>query len=380
MVSFQLISDQSSYGRNPKGDGSWQKFLFEANSYLLGVSNHHFEIHRVQYEQRLIAYIVNNSPKGGINLYRTHEAEPESHFFRERGIAMILRDGDLIGIGENFFFRFTYIDRPDDLMIFPNELRRRYMLGEIFTRGGQGSVRRVYDCKLFQFNISGCLKAMKTISKSRRFDQNSQDYRKDLQHIDQEIDIMREQCRGQHINIVRLFDSYITEQHNYLIMEFCETDLLTVITSSSHRMLPENHAKLIFYQICRGLRYLHSIHIAHRDIKAENIFMSRQGIVCESGAQKVFWIAKIGDFGFSKCADDGDMTTQLGTNYYMPVEVLLREGAYGLSADIWCLGCLLFVMLSGLFPFSNRVGKTLFEQIREAKVEFNSRRWNNVSC
>lgn len=307
---------------------------------------------------------------------RSHETI--GHFFRGQGVAMILREGDLIGIGEPFFFRFTYINRPDDLKMFPFNLRTRYMLGETFTRGGQGSVKRIYDCNLIDWNISGCLMAMKTISRSRKFDQDSQDFRKDLQHIDQEIEIMRARCRGQHINVVRLFDSYITEYHNFLIMEFCNTDLMTIITNRN--FLPENDAKLIFYQVCRGLRYLHSFHIAHRDIKAENIFMTREVIVCESGKQKELWIAKIGDFGFSKCADDGELTTQLGTSYYMPVEILLREGAYGLSADIWCLGCLLFVMLSGLFPFYPSSDSTLRQQIAKANVEFNSSRWKKVSC
>lgn len=51
---------------------------------------------------------------------------------------------------------------------------------------------------------------MKVVSKSRKFDQNSLDHQKMLQHIGQEIDIMKKLCDGKHINIVQLFDLYIT--------------------------------------------------------------------------------------------------------------------------------------------------------------------------
>lgn len=291
----------------------------------------------------------------------------------------ILRNRDVIAIGNlktnHDFFQFFY-ENTISHQEFPEPLTSNYLIGQTFSKGGQGSVRKIYKYGVFPGgSFSNKIFAMKTICKVRRYDDNSQSYCKMLEHLDQEITNMIKVCY--HPNIVRLFESYATPDFNFLVMEFCHQNLLNFILAYPIAP-PESDVKFIFYQICNGLKFIHAQRIAHRDIKAENIFMSCAVV---SRDQKL-WVVKIGDFGFSKNVDDR-LSTQLGTDYFIPPELLHRqEEEYDLSADIWCLGCLLFVMLSRKFPFHQNyeemVGLDLKNQILNAEINWSAKIWKDV--
>ena len=83
-------------------------------------------------------------------------------------------------------------------------------------------------------------------------------------------------------------------------------------------------------QMAEGLNCLHEQAIVHRDLKAANIFLAEDGSV------------KIGDLNVSKRMKQGNLLrTQIGTPYYMSPEVWLNK-PYGMSSDIWALGCLVY--------------------------------------
>lgn len=111
------------------------------------------------------------------------------------------------------------------------------------------------------------------------------------------------------------------------------------------------------------------MNIAHRDLKAENIF------IANVGNEKLM---KIGDFGFSKSADD-HLLTQLGTKCFFPPEIQDRFGEYSLKADIWTLGCLFYACSTGTFPFHHTYIGSLSQQIREAAVDYFRPQFFNVS-
>ena len=87
-----------------------------------------------------------------------------------------------------------------------------------------------------------------------------------------------------------------------------------------------------------ALNHMHSINIVHRDIKPENIMITANDEI------------KIIDFGLSKRQEKNKkMETVAGTPYYMAPEVL--DGNYDNKCDIWSLGVLLYVLMSGYLPF-----------------------------
>lgn len=144
-----------------------------------------------------------------------------------------------------------------------------------------------------------------------------------------------------HTNIVTYQDTFETADHVFLVMEYCESELM----SDSNQARTEIEARQISRQILFGLNYLHSNHVVHRDIKPGNVLIKGTGIV------------KITDFGEAQLimsTDAGrkfDITELYGTPRYMAPECL-HNWSVTTGADIWSFGCLLGKMLTGKDPWS----------------------------
>lgn len=161
-----------------------------------------------------------------------------------------------------------------------------------------------------------------------------------------EVDIMR---RLSHPNIIQFIEVYETNDQLLMVMEYCPgSELFDVILARQY--FREEDAKPIFAQVARALFYLHSMNILHRDIKPENILISQF-----PDPTTGFYIAKLLDFGLSKNAGAGSAAkTFVGTPCYLAPEVEHTSkglgGTYGLPADCWSLGAVLYVMLVARFP------------------------------
>lgn len=122
-----------------------------------------------------------------------------------------------------------------------------------------------------------------------------------------------------------------------------EADLHNAI---GQKILKDLHNRYIMYQICKGMKYLHSADVIHRDLKPSNILINSD---CS---------LKICDFGLARSmvADSPDkdvvMTEEVATRWYRAPEVLLGSQTYDKSADVWSVGCILGELLLGkpLFP------------------------------
>jgi NIMA (never in mitosis gene a)-related kinase len=118
-------------------------------------------------------------------------------------------------------------------------------------------------------------------------------------------------------------------------MEFCEggdlKQLIDLVYYNQNKFTVREIFD-IFIQICEGLNYLHNRNIIHRDIKSQNIFLTKNNIV------------RIGDFGLAKKLKKNKRVmsymTKVGTDCYMAPEVMQGE-TYGKSADVWSLGCVI---------------------------------------
>jgi len=160
-----------------------------------------------------------------------------------------------------------------------------------------------------------------------------------------EVDIMK---KLKHPNIVEFIEGFETEEQLQLVMEFCPGDELFDVILARQRY-SEQDAKPVFAQVARALYYLHCLNIIHRDIKPENILILHR---TDANGNPV---AKLLDFGLSKNAGAGSAAkTFVGTPCYLSPEVEYTAkglgGTYGLPADCWSLGAVLYVMLVARFP------------------------------
>lgn len=151
-----------------------------------------------------------------------------------------------------------------------------------------------------------------------------------------------------HESIIKLYK--IIERQNegkiYMLMEFCTSDLLQILEEKS--AVPENEAREYYRQIASAVDYLHERNIAHRDIKCDNILLT--------GNQQV----KLADFGFATWCLDADGRHRQSTNYcrtdpYASPELLAYTPYYPKLADMWACGVVLYLILTGFFPFSDDV-------------------------
>jgi len=118
-------------------------------------------------------------------------------------------------------------------------------------------------------------------------------------------------------------------QEIYLITELMQSDLHKIIVSPQH--LSADHIKVFLYQILRGVKYLHSCRIIHRDIKPGNLLVNSNCVL------------KICDFGLARVEEPdrgAHMTQEVVTQYYRAPEILLGAKHYTNSIDIWSVGCI----------------------------------------
>ena len=114
-----------------------------------------------------------------------------------------------------------------------------------------------------------------------------------------------------------------------------QSDLHKIIVSP--QPLTIDHVKVFVYQILRGLRYLHSANILHRDIKPGNLLVNSNCIL------------KICDFGLARIWDSRErqnMTHEVVTQYYRAPELLMGARRYTGAVDIWSVGCIFAELLA----------------------------------
>lgn len=115
----------------------------------------------------------------------------------------------------------------------------------------------------------------------------------------------------------------------------------------------------------KAVNHCHSLKIAHRDIKPENILLDENGSL------------KLIDFGLSKQVKKKKMTTIVGTPYYIAPEVL--TGNYNVKCDIWSLGVIMYILLSGYLPFGGNGAAEVFEKVQAGEYNFSQKEWKKVS-
>ncbi|XP_013210628.1 LOW QUALITY PROTEIN: sperm motility kinase X-like [Microtus ochrogaster] len=139
----------------------------------------------------------------------------------------------------------------------------------------------------------------------------------------------------QHPHIVQLLQVIETKQKTYLVMEYAARgSLLKRVTECGH--LEEDEARTLFRELTLAIKYIHSHNIAHRDIKSENILLDWEGHI------------KLSDFGLGKRFASGEKVKGFwGTTEYCAPEVFGLTEYEGLPTDIWSLGVVLYLLVTG---------------------------------
>lgn len=143
-----------------------------------------------------------------------------------------------------------------------------------------------------------------------------------------------------HPHLIALYEVIESPTHYYFVMNYADnSDLLTYITEQ--RYLKESKAKEIFTQIITGVMYLHKQHVVHRDLKPENILLMNN-----------YNTAIISDFGLANWySNDNKLRTMCGSLHYASPEMIMGETYNGEASDVWSLGVILYVMVTGKLPF-----------------------------
>mmetsp|Transcript_4620 Transcript_4620/g.7936 ORF Transcript_4620/g.7936 Transcript_4620/m.7936 type:complete len:437 (+) Transcript_4620:190-1500(+) len=176
-----------------------------------------------------------------------------------------------------------------------------------------------------------------------------------LPMIYHEVKIQAQLGEG-HVNLVQAKELVLSKTHLALGLEYVSGGNLTAYVMNKFEStglrngmyMSESEAQYFFKQFLSAVEYLHTNHVAHRDLKLDNIVLDN------STPPRI----KLCDFGFAKDWDEqSNMFTQIGTPVYMSPQVISsknsKQGYDAQKADVWACGVLLFVMLLGMFPFEH---------------------------
>ncbi|CAL1529671.1 unnamed protein product [Lymnaea stagnalis] len=171
-----------------------------------------------------------------------------------------------------------------------------------------------------------------------------------------------------HPGVVNLEQMFETNERIFVVMEKLKGDMLEMILSSPKGRLSERVTKYLISQILIALKHLHSKCIVHCDLKPENVLLS---------SETAFPQVKLCDFGFARIIGEKSFRRSVvGTPAYLAPEVLKRKG-YNRSLDMWSVGVVVYVSLSGTFPFNE--DEEISDQIQNASFMYPPNPWKDIS-
>ena len=161
-----------------------------------------------------------------------------------------------------------------------------------------------------------------------------------------------------HPHICGMRDVVRTNYHWYMLFEYVNGgQMLDYIIS--HGKLKEKQARKFSRQIASSLDYCHRNSIVHRDLKIENILISKTGDI------------KIIDFGLSNLfSPRGHLKTFCGSLYFAAPELLQARAYTGPEVDIWSFGIVLYVLVCGRVPFDDQSMPALHAKIKKGVVDY----------
>ncbi|OMP02015.1 hypothetical protein CCACVL1_02942 [Corchorus capsularis] len=177
-----------------------------------------------------------------------------------------------------------------------------------------------------------------------------------------------------HPNVIELYDVYEDRSGVHLVLELCSGgELFDRIVAQAQSRYSEAGAAAVVTQIAQGLAALHRANIVHRDLKPENCLFLNSS---EDSTLKIM------DFGLSSVEDFTDPVVGLfgSIDYVSPEALSLSQGAkITTKTDMWSLGVILYILLSGYPPFIAQSNRQKQQMIMAGDYNFDERTWKNIS-
>ncbi|KAK9886789.1 hypothetical protein WA026_018441 [Henosepilachna vigintioctopunctata] len=231
------------------------------------------------------------------------------------------------------------------------EFKARYDILEELGKGKYGIVHKVVDKTTSQKLAAKFIRCRTA---------------KDRDKVQDEIEIMN-QLR--HQKLLQLAAAFENPREMIMVMEYISGGELFERVVADDFTLTEKDCILFVRQICEGVAYMHSQNVVHLDLKPENI-------MCHTRTSHEI---KIIDFGLAQKLDPDKPTRVLfGTPEFIPPEIINYE-PIGLKSDIWSIGVICYVLLSGLSPFMGDNDAETFANITRADYDFDDEAFNTVS-
>eukprot|EP00928_Gymnodinium_smaydae_P014797 TRINITY_DN15437_c0_g3_i1.p1 TRINITY_DN15437_c0_g3~~TRINITY_DN15437_c0_g3_i1.p1 ORF type:complete len:871 (-),score=107.79 TRINITY_DN15437_c0_g3_i1:163-2775(-) len=234
----------------------------------------------------------------------------------------------------------------------------KYDLTSKFNALNQCSVREAISQETGQ---GYAIKAGKKLLEASGKDQESE--------LWNEILILR---KADHPNVVKLYETLEDETHIFLVLELCQGGLLFdhIVRLG---FIPEKTCMRLTYQMGSAIRHLHQHRICHRDIQPESFLINAEGSLMEASV-------KLCDFDRAKEMDSAPMTTKCFTLHYVAPEIITSSSGYGAKIDVWSLGVLIYVMVSGMPPFDAEEEVDVLRAIQSGSYSFSPESiWHGIS-
>ncbi|XP_053365280.1 serine/threonine-protein kinase PLK4 [Clarias gariepinus] len=211
---------------------------------------------------------------------------------------------------------------------------------KVLTLLGKGSFACVYRAKSVN---TGLEVAIKMIDKKAMHKAGM------VQRVINEVEI---QCRLKHPSILELYNYFEDSNYVYLVLEMCHNGEMSRYLKDRRKPFTEEEVRQFMHQIVKGMLYLHTHGIMHRDLTLSNLLLTSSMNI------------KIADFGLAtqlKLPSEKHFT-MCGTPNYISPEVATRS-AHGLESDVWSLGCMFYAFLTGRPPFDTDTVKHTLNKV-----------------
>lgn len=237
-------------------------------------------------------------------------------------------------------------------------IEKFYTLGRKIGAGGFAEVQEGTDIR------TGKVYAVKVLSKLVYAAE------KDREHMRTEVELMAKLVG--HPNVVNLHETYEDKKNFYLVMEYCTgNELMAVIEKM--RTFTEQDAARMFRQMCLGVQWCHQHRVVHRDLKPENFLFA------DAGEQAAL---KLADFGLATEIKEQDSIIHdaCGSAYYIAPEVFTRR--YTKAVDVWSLGIILYLLLSGTVPFGFHAEEeaAVYKEIQTKPMKMEGAEWSHTTA
>lgn len=169
--------------------------------------------------------------------------------------------------------------------------------------------------------------------------------------------------RLKHPNVLKYVDSWIDRKYFYVINELCTGGELFEKIHTKKRFR-EKDAAAILIDIIGAIEFCHSQNVVHRDLKPENIVYRK----FPDGKEQLVII----DFGDAKIVEDKQQYNEfVGTAFYLPPEIIRNRYGWELKAsDMWSIGIIAYVLMTGRPPFHGKSHKEILKNILKQELKF----------